>query len=68
MATEYNIGGEVYKIDDLVLVQSIESVKWHKRHFAGVDVNGMPLTWYGEDSTSWTARGITSVWNKCKHA
>jgi len=56
------------KIDDKVLVRkaTILKGKWQKRHFAGVDKAGRPMTWaFG--TTSWTNRD-KMVWDGCKLA
>lgn len=44
---------EDFKIDDPVMVRDDESEEWTCRHFAGVDSNGLALTW-GYGTTSWT--------------
>lgn len=52
------------KIDDPVLVYDNPDDKKCKRHFAGVNAEGQPLTWIG-GSTSFTT-DKTIEWNYCE--
>lgn len=52
-------------IDAQILVRDIESAKWHKRHFAGVDERGRVMSW-DEGRTSWSCENRkrqTASWN-----
>ena len=42
-----------FKIDEPVLVKQRESGRWYKRHFSGVNDDGMPMV-FMEGLTSWT--------------
>lgn len=57
-------------IDTQILVRDIESAKWHKRHFAGVDERGRVMSW-DEGRTSWSSenrKNSTVSWNYAKLA
>ena len=60
-----------FKIDDEVLVwdnDAKEHIK--KRHFAGLDVDGMPIAWTN-GGTSWSIDArycLVSRWDNCEKA
>ena len=57
---------EHIKIDDRVLVWDNSTSEKCKRHFAGVDSNGKPTTWYG-GATSWSSLNSDyRVWDNCE--
>lgn len=55
---------EDFKIDDPVLV-SDDEVSWEKRHFAGINEEGMPLA-FQDGCTSWSSSEDPHGWNFCK--
>lgn len=54
-----------FKIDEPVRVRMKGDATWTRRHFAGWNSKGEPLTFYG-GSTSWSAEGNTSRWDECR--
>ena len=54
---------EDFKIDEPVMMRMKNGVKWHERHFAGVD-NGKPMAW-ANGETSWSSH-TTCAWDRCR--
>jgi hypothetical protein len=53
-----------FKIDDKVLVWDDKNSIKQRGHFAGVDENGKPNTWYNGQTSFITVH--TSTWNFCE--
>jgi len=54
-----------FQIDEPVMVRDDCDSAWTKRHFAGVDSEGRPMTW-ACGMTSWTASNNKTMWKECR--
>lgn len=53
-----------FQIDDLVMVSDFGNT-WTKRHFAGINKYGKPMT-FSNGTSSWTTCSQNVAWNYCR--
>lgn len=54
-----------FKIDEPVMVRDDNDQEWHRRHFAGVSIDGRASAW-NNGATRWSTGHRPTVWNQCR--